>query len=171
MLSREAANRGRRAAQRAFGFCSVDGDRCGRTVRGGTGLRTLRRDGAARAGAEAAGAGDAVEAEAAPTSSMTAIGVPVATVSPSLTRSSRIVPVTGEGTPALTLSVETSTKSSYLFDGVADALEPLRDGSFGDRFAQLRHRDRSRHQNFTISRIVSAISAGDDMYSSSSGNA
>ncbi len=35
-------------------------------------------------------------------SSMTAIGVPVATVSPSLTRSSRIVPVTGEGTPALT---------------------------------------------------------------------
>src|ERR1700688_545435 len=44
---------------------------------------------------------------------MIAIGAPVATVSPSLTISSRITPVTGDGTSALTLSVETSTNASY----------------------------------------------------------
>src|ERR1700681_4913516 len=47
------------------------------------------------------------------TSSMIAIGVPVGTVSPSFTISSRITPVTGDGTSALTLSVETSTNASY----------------------------------------------------------
>ena len=62
---------------------------------------------------DAAGAGAGALSVAAPTSSMTAIAVPVATVSPSLTSSSRMVPVTGEGTSALTLSVETSTKASY----------------------------------------------------------
>src|SRR5579862_701542 len=50
---------------------------------------------------------------AAPTSSMTAIAVPVATVVPSCTKISRSVPVTGAGTSELTLSVETSTKASY----------------------------------------------------------
>src|SRR5580658_4327777 len=73
-------------------------------------------EGCAACGAGPAGAAEAAgtAALAAPTSSITAIGVPVATVSPSLTSNSRIVPVTGDGTPALTLSVETSTKSSYL---------------------------------------------------------
>src|ERR1700680_4724363 len=47
------------------------------------------------------------------TSSMIAIGVPVGTVSPSFTMSSRMIPVTGEGTSALTLSVDTSTNASY----------------------------------------------------------
>ncbi len=82
---------------------------------------------------------------AAPVSSITAIGVPVATVSPSLTSNSRIVPVTGDGTPALTLSVETSTKSSYLSTLSPTVLEPLRDRTFGYRFAELRHRNRRSH--------------------------
>ena len=45
--------------------------------------------------------------------SIIAIGAPVATVWPSLTISSRMRPATGEGTSALTLSVEISTKASY----------------------------------------------------------
>ncbi len=49
----------------------------------------------------------------APTSSMIAIGAPVGTVSPSFAISSRMTPLTGEGTSALTLSVETSTNASY----------------------------------------------------------
>src|SRR6476469_3560677 len=57
-----------------------------------------------------AGAADPAEA----TSSMMAIGVPVGTVVPSCTSSSLIVPVTGAGTSEFTLSVETSTKASYL---------------------------------------------------------
>ncbi len=44
---------------------------------------------------------------------MIAIGAPVGTVSPSLTINSRITPLTGDGTSALTLSVDTSTKASY----------------------------------------------------------
>ncbi len=58
-----------------------------------------------------------------------------------------------------------------LVDRVADLFEPLRDGAFGHRLAELRHRYRRGHQNFTISRIASAISAGDDMNASSSGSA
>src|SRR5580658_1136457 len=44
---------------------------------------------------------------------MIAIGAPVGTVSPSWAMISTIVPLTGEGTSALTLSVDTSTKDSY----------------------------------------------------------
>ena len=64
-------------------------------------------------GATGGRAGSGCGGAATPASSMTAIGAPVGTVSPSATISSRIVPATGEGTSALTLSVETSTNDSY----------------------------------------------------------
>ncbi len=66
------------------------------------------------AGSVAGGSACGADARrSAPTSSMIAIGVPVGTVSPSLTINSRIVPLTGAGTSAFTLSVETSTNASY----------------------------------------------------------
>ncbi len=58
-----------------------------------------------------------------------------------------------------------------LLDAVADFLEPLRDGPLGDGLTELGHHDRRRHQNATISRIASIISAVEVMNSSSSVNA
>ena len=51
------------------------------------------------------------------------------------------MPATGEGISASTLSVEISKIGLVALDGVADLLEPLGDGAFGDGLAHLRHQD------------------------------
>ena len=81
---------------------------------------------------------------AAPPWPMTANLVPTETVSPSWTRISSTVPLTGEGTSESTLSVETSKRTSSSTTVVADPLVPFGDGALGDSLTELGHRDFSQ---------------------------
>ncbi len=77
----------------------------------------------------------------APSSAIRPTTVLTGTVAPGGTRISRRTPAAGDGISASTLSVEISKRGSSRSTGVADALQPLGDRAFGDRFAHLRHDD------------------------------
>ena len=81
---------------------------------------------------------------------------PTGTVSPSLTLISSSVPPMGDGTSVSTLSVETSNSGSSSGDGVADGLEPLGDGAFGDGLTELGQGHVS-HQAFRLLPVSESI--------------
>src|SRR5919107_1151294 len=89
-----------------------------------TGWASVPEDGNSSVGAESAtfSRGGASVAGASPSAATRAISVPTSTVEPSETRNFSIVPATGEGSSALTLSVSTSARGSSISTSSPSAL-------------------------------------------------